>query len=381
MGHLPRGGRGRRRGGGRPPAACAARTGGASCSSTVATPSETCSTASAATRRVAVVRPATARWTKTPRSSTPSQRWTQCTEASHPPGSRSPLQSGKSGHASPAPAWRTYPPRASWTRSTARATTMRPPRISSAFTRWVVLTRSGSLSSTVIAPRAIWTTSRIGRSHASRRSPAGAGPRSVTTLVARISPVAARAERRWLYSMSTSARSGGITEPWQRGQSGHARPEPVALTTLPRVMSTKTAATAARAILADMGRGPGRAHRAVGASRDLPAEEDDGEGGQEDHAARDPHDEAAQVLIGLRGEPLPDAGGRRVVRVEQAVRHRDEDGHHHHRQPDHEEVQHLHRVGGAGQLVERRQHRPPQDHRGDHDHEVLHDVHRVLLHG
>src|SRR6185295_12173074 len=231
------------------------------------------------------------------------------------------------------------------------------------------LIRSGSFSSTVIAPRAIWTTSRTGRSHVSRRSPPGAGPRSVTTLVARISTVAASAERRWLYSISTSARSGGITEPWQRGQSGHASPEPVALTTLPSVIRRKTATTAAQATLAAMTR-TGQGHRGVVAARALPAEEDDGKRGQEDHAPRDPHDEPAQVLVRAGGELRPDPRRGSVVRVEQAVGHRDEDGHHHHRQAHHEEVEHLDRIGGAGQLVERGEHRPPQDDRAGHHQEV-----------
>ena len=74
----------------------------------------------------------------------------------------------------------------------------------------------------------------------------------------------------------------------------------------------------------------------------LPAEEDDGERDEEDEAPGDPHDEPAQVLVGARGELLPDPRRRRVVRVEHAVGHADEDRHHHHRQAHHEEVEHLH---------------------------------------
>src|SRR4029077_587158 len=195
---------------------------------------------------------------------------------------------------------------------------------------------SGSLSRTVMPPSAIWMASRAGRSQATRRRPGTRVRARASPVVATIRTVAANADSRWLYSINTSARSGGITEPWQSGQSGQARPEPVALTTLPTVIRTKTATTAAQAILADTGHRPIRARRPVAAPRGLPAEEDDGERGQEDQPARDPHDEAAQVLVGPRGELRPDARRRRVVGIEQAVRHRDEDGYHHHRQADHE---------------------------------------------
>src|SRR5581483_6058451 len=188
-----------------------------------------------------------------------------------------------------------------------------PPRISSAFTRCAVLTRSGSLSSTVTPPRPICTSNSSGSSHASRRSPADARPRRVATLAARISTVAARAESRCPYSISTSARSGGTMEPWQSGQSGQARPEPVALTTLPRVISRNTETTAAKAILARTGHHRVGGHVAVVAARVLPAEEDHRERDQEDQAAGDPHDESAQVLVDPGRERVPHPRRRRVV--------------------------------------------------------------------
>src|SRR5256885_6944017 len=51
---------------------------------------------------------------------------------------------------------------------------------------------------------------------------------------------ASTAATRWLYSISAPSSSGGISRPWQSGQSGHASPEPVALTTLPMLISRKT---------------------------------------------------------------------------------------------------------------------------------------------
>src|SRR5215813_8070595 len=108
--------------------------------------------------------------------------------------------------------------------------------------------------------------------------------------------------------MSTSGRRGGISLPWQSGQSGQARPDPVALTTFPMAISRNTAITAAQVnlFMTEILSPPvGRFHggqRGVGSARRLPSEEHHGDGDEEDHASRNPHDEAAEILIGLRRE-------------------------------------------------------------------------------
>src|SRR5215472_1624927 len=156
-----------------------------------------------------------------------------------------------------------------------------------------------------------------------QRAPRVVFLRSVATIVQTSRMDATAATARWLYSMRTSVRSGGMNRPWQSGQSGHASPEPVALTTFPTVMSRNTAATAAQpsalgtgcplpprravgarlATMAHLGRG----ERHVVCSRRLPAEEDHREGEEKDEPAGDPHDEPAEVLVGARGHPGPEA--------------------------------------------------------------------------
>ena len=288
---------------------------------------------------------------------------------------------------------------------------MRPPKIRSAFTRWAVLTRSGSSSSTVTPPRRICTASRASRTAPTRRTGGRDVPLIAIAMVATSIAEATTAMSRCPYSISTSARSGGINRPWHSGQSGQARPDPVALTILPSVMRRNTVATVApastcpgpapgcararpRSSAGGAGRGaeppaelssghggPRGAAPDVIAAGGLPAEEDHRDGQEEHEATRDPHDQAAQVLVGVSAQAWPHPGRRGVVRVEDAVRHGDEDRDDHHGKADHEQVEQLHRVGRARQLGGGRQHGPPQEHRRGHDHEVLDHVDGMHLHG
>src|SRR5205823_14555080 len=167
-----------------------------------------------------------------------------------------------------------------------------------------------------------------------RRARGSGDCRIVTTTVATSRIEASAATRRWLYSINTSAENRGMTWPWQSGQSGHARPEPVALTTLPMLISTNTEASPAQArarglvispAMPDLGDRQGDVVASVG----LPPEEHDRDGDQEDEPTGNPHDDPTQVLVSLRRQHAPHARCGRVVRVQHVVRHRDEDGDHH----------------------------------------------------
>jgi hypothetical protein len=86
--------------------------------------------------------------------------------------------------------------------------------MSRALTRCAVLIRSGSFSSTVIPPSPIWTPSSTSSVQPMRRVAGCPERRRIAmTIVATMRIEASAATRRWLYSMSTSARSGGITLP------------------------------------------------------------------------------------------------------------------------------------------------------------------------
>src|SRR5215510_7438397 len=214
------------------------------------------------------------------------------------------------------------------------ASTKSPARMRSAFTRCAVLTRLGSLKSTVMPPSAICRATSPSRTMLSRRGARACVRRQVRITVVSRSTVKGMAFTRWLHSMSTSVCAGGRSRPWQSGQSGQLRPDPVALTMLPMVMSRKRATIVAQAnprgMLAAM-RHADRRHGHVITARGLPAEEYDADRDEEDEPAGDPHDETAQVLIEVRGEDGPDAGGGRIVRIQYALRHRDEDRHDDHR--------------------------------------------------
>ena len=68
----------------------------------------------------------------------------------------------------------------------------------------------------------------------------------ISTAVAKISSPVMVATIRWEYSMRVAASVEGKTLPWQKGQSGHPRPESVILTTPPRVIRANKARTEAR---------------------------------------------------------------------------------------------------------------------------------------
>src|SRR5438034_720904 len=81
----------------------------------------------------------------------------------------------------------------------------------------------------------------------------------------------------------------------------------------------------------------------------------------------------------LWSEALPDARRRHVERIEHAVGERDEGPRERHRKPQRKEVEQLREVAGARQLGHGGEHGPPHDHRGREEHEMLHDVQRVVL--
>src|SRR6185436_7319805 len=181
----------------------------------------------------------------------------------------------------------------------------------SAVRRCTVLTSGDSPRSTVTPPRTICAMSRPTSATASRRSAGAVARRQVRKAVATSSTEKSGTARRWRNSIQISVPPGGITRPWHRGQSGQPSPEPVELTILPSVITSARAPTASQArrrgSLAATAR-LGGSHRDVVAARRLPAEEHHRQRDEEDEAAGDPHDESTQMLIGARGERLPDPG-------------------------------------------------------------------------
>ena len=123
---------------------------------------------------------------------------------------------------------------------------MRPPKIRSALTRWAVLTRSGSSSTGDPTQqdlhdeqgeqdRAHPPDGRPGRPSDRHRDGGhqhGGGHHGTEPMAILDQHVGAKR---------------GINRPWHSGQSGQARPDPVALTTLPSVMRRNTVATVGHA--------------------------------------------------------------------------------------------------------------------------------------
>jgi len=104
------------------------------------------------------------------------------------------------------------------------------------------------------------------------------------------------------------------------------------------------------------------------------------DGEEEDQTAGDPNDEAAEVLVGVRGEIGQNARRGGVVRVQHAPRHGDEDRDDDHGQADHK-IEHLHRIGSARQFRRGRKHGPPQMTAATMIMRLLDDVHTVMIHG
>ncbi len=111
------------------------------------------------------------------------------------------------------------------------------------------MTRPGVRSIlTVSPPSTIWTTTSP--STASAVVPASGTVRRTTNAanaVARTSTVTDAATRRCAYSISTGPSRGGISRPWQSGQSGQAMPDPLIRTNPPSRMSTYAAIAVATA--------------------------------------------------------------------------------------------------------------------------------------
>ena len=114
--------------------------------------------------------------------------------------------------------------------------------------RWAATREPCSSVSTVTPPNPAWTKTRTRAklapptSHLSRRYANQAAQQVANTK----GPTKTEATSLWLYSMIASVLKGGTTLPWQSGQSGQPRPDPVTLTTPPSTTKARTAATVVR---------------------------------------------------------------------------------------------------------------------------------------
>src|SRR3990172_8062913 len=118
--------------------------------------------------------------------------------------------------------------------------------------------------------------------------------------------------------MSVGTSSGGMSGPWQRGQSGQPSPEPLTRTTAPRTIKRKVATTAANT--------RGGTRRANNGARRL-----------------------VGVIVCLLIRTLHQELGRHRL---------------------HQEVKHLQRIGQPRQRWQRPQDRPPQEKRGQQENPV-----------
>ena len=114
--------------------------------------------------------------------------------------------------------------------------------------RWISLTHHASSVQTTTAPSRAATRTR---DMPTRLGTSIQGSvlylRHANTATDRDRRPTTEATRRWLNSIRGARSNTGTTRPSQRGQSGHPRPEPVTLTTPPRVtwmMATSRAANA-----------------------------------------------------------------------------------------------------------------------------------------
>ena len=107
----------------------------------------------------------------------------------------------------------------------------------SALPRWRAISDDGRSCTTVAPPITAWPITKATAAvvpNRSQRFPRWEIQASTAKLNIR-SPTLTEA-RRCEYSIRISGSRGGMTCPWQRGQSGQARPESVALTTPPRTI-------------------------------------------------------------------------------------------------------------------------------------------------
>ena len=130
--------------------------------------------------------------------------------------------------------------------------TMRSARMASAKKRWSVTIGGGSSVMTATPPSPACvniTTSVMAAGTSARRvrsSPVRAARKATTNIAATSSPTMA-AVSRWEYSIRTWYSNGGMMLPWQSGQSGQARPDPVTRTKLPRLIRKTVVIAAASA--------------------------------------------------------------------------------------------------------------------------------------
>src|SRR6185369_15039563 len=107
---------------------------------------------------------------------------------------------------------------------------------------WVTDTGVGRRNFTVIPPRIPCATTAASATQASRRTPARGSLRAVHTARIVVSRPTKVATIRWPCSKNTPPTMGGISMPYDSGQSGTARPDPVLVTRPPTKMSASVQA-------------------------------------------------------------------------------------------------------------------------------------------
>ena len=109
--------------------------------------------------------------------------------------------------------------------------------------RWTVTTMACGPPTMRIRPMPAWTITTRTAARIGHKTPGSRSRRQATHAVTKIRSPATTAARRCEYSMSAWSSSGGSQPPKQRGQSGHASPEPVARTSPP--IATRASVVAA----------------------------------------------------------------------------------------------------------------------------------------